>query len=148
IVRNLDGIRSEFSGTLDTIAVPGIRKTILLTSSSFSRVLPVPATLSLAMAAEQPDPASFRGQPHTVATLLEGAFPSVFADRPVPPGIPEGIVTPRRGKPAKMIAIADGDVFSGQTNPKDGSPYPLGWDRYTDQQYGNKAFLLNAVDYL
>ncbi len=148
IVRNLDGIRSEFAGTLDTISVPGVRQTILLTSSPFTRVLPVPAALSLQMAAEQPDPASFRNQRYTVATLLEGEFPSVFADRPVPEGIREGMTTPRRGKPAKMIAIADGDVFSGQINPTDGSPYPLGWDRYTEQQYGNKAFLLNAMDYL
>ncbi|MEC3880200.1 gliding motility-associated ABC transporter substrate-binding protein GldG [Parapedobacter sp. 10938] len=148
IVKNLDGIRSEFAGTLDTIAVPGIDKTILLASSPFSRVLPVPATFSLQMAAMQPDPESFGNQRYTVATLLEGEFPSVFADRPVPAGIPEGMATPRRGKPAKMIAIADGDVFSGQVNPTDGSPYPLGWDRYTEQQYGNKTFLLNAVDYL
>ncbi|MGV3761405.1 gliding motility-associated ABC transporter substrate-binding protein GldG [Parapedobacter sp.] len=148
IVRNLDGIRSEFAGTLDTIAVPGVHKTILLTSSPFSRILPVPATLSLQMAAEQPDAGSFGSQKHTVAALLAGRFPSVFADRPVPTGIPVDGTTPRRGKPAKMIAIADGDVFSGQINPTDGSPYPLGWDRYTEQQYGNKAFLLNAVDYL
>ncbi len=148
IVKNLDGIRSEFAGTLDTIAVPGITKTILLASSPFSRVLPVPVTLSLQMAAEQPDPAAFRDQPHPVAALLAGEFPSVFADRPIPEGIPEGTVTPRLGKYAKMIAIADGDVFSSQISQTDGSPYPLGWDRYTEQQYGNKAFLLNAVDYL
>jgi len=47
-----------------------------------------------------------------------------------------------------MVAIADGDVIKGQVNPTDGSPYPLGWDRYTEQQYGNKSFLLNAIDYL
>lgn len=148
IVKNLDGIRSEFAGTLDTIAVPGIKKTNLLTSSPFSRVLPVPATISLQMAAEQPDPTAFKNQPRAVAALLEGEFPSVFADRPLPAGIPVGTSLPRKGKAAKMIAVADGDVFSGQVSPTDGSPYPLGWDRYTEQQYGNKAFLLNAIDYL
>ncbi len=148
IVRNLDGIRSEFAGTIDTIAVPGIHKTILLTSSPFSRIFPVPVVISLQQAAEQPEPASFSSRRYVVATLSEGEFPSVFADRPIPSGIPEGMTTPRRGEPAKMIAIADGDVFSGQINATDGSPYPLGWDRYTEQQYGNKAFLLNAVDYL
>ena len=148
IVKNLDGIRSEFAGTLDTIAAAGITKTILLTSSPFSRVLSVPAHLSLQMVAGQSDPESFRNQPKAVAALFEGSFSSVFADRPVPVGIPAGVTTPRQGKHARMIAIADGDVFSGQINPTDGSPYPLGWDRYTEQQYGNKAFLLNAIDYL
>src|SRR5699024_2407670 len=56
IVRNLDGIRSEFAGTIDTIAVPGIQKTILFTSSPFSRILTVPATLSLQMAAAPSHP--------------------------------------------------------------------------------------------
>lgn len=148
IVKNLDGIRSEFAGTLDTIAVSGITKTILLTSSPFSRALPVPAHLSLQMAADQPDPESFKGQPKAVAALLEGPFPSAFAHRPLPPGIPTGTGTPQQGKHARMIAISDGDVFSNQINPTDGSPYPLGWDRYTEQQYGNNAFLLNAIDYL
>src|SRR5690606_11197 len=113
-----------------------------------SRVLPVPVHLSLQMATSAPDPASFRTEPKTVAALFEGKFKSVFADRPLPEGIPTGVETPRVGKYAKMIAIADGDVFSGQINPTDGSPYPLGWDRYTEQQYGNKSFLLNAMDYL
>ncbi|WP_262248219.1 gliding motility-associated ABC transporter substrate-binding protein GldG [Parapedobacter soli] len=148
IVKNLDGIRGEFVGTLDTIAVPGIEKTILLSSSPFSRVLQVPAGLSLQMATEQPDPAEFRNRPYPVAALLEGEFPSAFADRPLPVGIAPEATAPRRGKPAKMVMIADGDIFSGQVNPTDGSPYPLGWDRYTEQQYGNKAFLLNTIDYL
>src|SRR5690606_30714542 len=148
IVRNIEGVRSEFAGTLDTLAVPGIDKTVLFSTSPFSRVLPVPVPLSLQMATSAPDPASFRTEPQTVAALFEGKFKSVFADRPLPEGIPIGVETPRVGKYAKMIAIADGDVFSGQINPTDGSPYPLGWDRYTEQQYGNKSFLLNAMDYL
>ena len=148
IVRNIEGIRSTFAGTLDTVAAPGIAKTVLLSTSPFSRVLPVPAHLSLQMATNTPDPESFRGGPKTVAALFEGNFSSVFADRPLPDGIPVGVETPRQGKRAKMMAIADGDVFSGQVNPTDGSPYPLGWDRYTEQQYGNKSFLLNTMDYL
>ena len=100
------------------------------------------------MVEESPDPAAFKNKPYAVAALLEGPFPSAFLNRPAPPGIKAPIKIPERGKPAKMIAIADGDVFKGQVNPNDGSPYPLGWDRYTEQQYGNKSFLLNAIDYL
>ena len=148
IVRNIEGIRSEFAGTLDTVGAPDITKTVLLSTSPFSRVMPVPAQLTLQMAAAGPDREAFMGGPKTVAALFEGNFASVFADRPVPEGISAEVETPRRGKHAKMMAIADGDVFSGQINPADGSPYPLGWDRYTEQQYGNKSFLLNVMDYL
>lgn len=148
VLKNLNGIRSEFAGSLDTIAVPGVRKAIVLHSSRFSRVLNIPATISLQLAAETPDPEQFKDQPHAMAALLEGNFASAFINRPVPSGITSSTTVPDRGMPAKMIAIADGDVLKSQVNPSDGSPYPLGWDRYTEQQYGNESFLRNAVDYL
>ncbi|SFC51326.1 ABC-2 type transport system permease protein [Parapedobacter composti] len=148
MLKNLDGIRCEFVGTIDTIAVEGIRKTVILQSSPFSRRLNIPATVSLQLAGETPDPEQFRKKPYPAAVLLEGRFPSVFVNRPVPTGIPASMTTPERGQPAKMVAIADGDVFKGQVNPADNSPYPLGWDRYTEQQYGNRSFLLNVMDYL
>src|SRR5690606_12075451 len=144
MLKNLEGIRSEFAGTLDTIAVAGIHKTIILQSSPFSRLLNLPATLSLQLIEEAPDPAQFKNKPYSVAALLEGPFPSVFLNRPLPSGIAPSVEIPERGKPAKMIAVSDGDILKGQINPTDGSPYPLGWDRYTQQQYGNKSFLLNA----
>ncbi len=148
LVKDLDGIRSEFAGTLDTLAAPHVDKSIILHSSPFSRVRNLPTTLSLGLVEETPDPARFKGEPRAVAAVLAGGFPSVFANRPTPPGIDPAIRTPERGEPAKMVAIADGDVLKGQVNPGDGSAYPLGWDRYTETQYGNKSFLLNAVDYL
>ena len=148
ILKNLDGIRSEFSGTLDTISTPGVRKEFILQSSPFSRLFDVPATVALQMAGETPDPAKFKNHPYPVAALLEGTFSSVFLNRPVPEGLVSAPPVPSQGKPTKMVAIADGDVFKGQVNPADASPYPLGWDRYAERQYGNRSFLLNAVDYL
>jgi ABC-2 type transport system permease protein len=47
-----------------------------------------------------------------------------------------------------MIVIADGDIVKNQINTKDGSAYPLGFDRFTQEQYANKNFLLNAADYM
>jgi ABC-2 type transport system permease protein len=43
--------------------------------------------------------------------------------------------------------ISDGDVFKNQVGA-DGSPYPLGYDRYTQQNFGNKNLLLNIADYM
>lgn len=148
VLKDLDGIRSEFAGTLDTITVAGVRKEVILQSSPFSRLLDVPATISLQMAGEVPDPATFKNHPYPVAAILEGTFPSVFLNRPVPEGIVSSPPLPAQSKPTKMLAVADGDVFKGQVDPTDGSPYPLGWDRFTDRQHGNKSFLLNAIDYL
>ena len=47
-----------------------------------------------------------------------------------------------------MIVIADGDVIKSEKNKSTGQMYPLGYDRYTNQQYGNKNFILNCVNYL
>lgn len=148
LIRNLDGIRSEFAGTLDTIAVAGVHKEILLHSSPYSRVLEAPASISLQMVEEIPDPSTFKGQPLPVAALLEGEFPAVFAHRAVPEGLNGAPPIPEKSRPTKMLAIADGDIFANAVNTTDGSPYPLGWDRYTQQQFANKSFLLNAIDYL
>ena len=47
-----------------------------------------------------------------------------------------------------MLIISDGDIFKNQISEKDGSVFPLGYDRYTQQSYGNKNFLLNSIDFL
>lgn len=148
IVRNIDGIRSEFAGTLDTIATAGIQKEFILHSSPFSRTLQLPASIGLSMIEDMPDPAEFRDQPKPVAALLSGSFNSVFTGRPHPEGIPLEVQVPSKSVNTKMLAIADGDVFKNQINQADGTPFQLGWDRYMNQQFGNRSFLSNAVDYL
>jgi len=148
LVKNLDGIRSEFPGTIDLISVKGLQSEVILSSSPFNRQLEVPVMISLQMVEEEPDPKLFQSEPKPVAVLIEGVFPSNFKNRPVPFGISEKVTFPKIAKPAKMIVLADGDIFKNQINSKDGSSYPLGFDRYTSEQYANKNFLLNAVDYL
>lgn len=147
ILKNLDGIRTEFIGTVDTIAAKGIKKEILLYSSPFNRLINTPSPISLQMVEERPDPDKFRTEPKPVAVLLEGKFPYLFQNRPVPLGIKEKVDLTHISEEAKMLIIADGDWLINQINTKDQSPYPLGWDRYTEQQYANKIFLENTIDY-
>ena len=50
-----------------------------------------------------------------------------------------------------MIVISDGDIIRNQFRQNSNGqsePLPLGYDRYTRQTFGNKEFLLNAVNYL
>jgi ABC-2 type transport system permease protein len=47
-----------------------------------------------------------------------------------------------------MVVVADGDVIANEISKRSGDIYPLGYDRYSRQVYGNKAFLQNALDYL
>lgn len=148
LIRNLDGVRSEFASTVDTIAVKGVTHHILLSSSPFSRRIAVPTMLSLQMVEQEPDPKQFKSRAKPVAVLLEGVFPSDFKNRPVPAEITERVKIPPASRATKMIVIGDGDILKNQISATDGSTFPLGYDRYTRQQFGNKNFLLNAVDYL
>jgi ABC-2 type transport system permease protein len=46
-----------------------------------------------------------------------------------------------------MIVVSDGVVIRNDVNP-DGTYMPVGFDRFSQQLYGNGKFLLNAVNYL
>jgi ABC-2 type transport system permease protein len=148
LVKNLDGIRSEFPSTIDLINVDGIKGEVILSSSPYNRKIDVPTMLSLQMVEQEPDPKLFQGPVRPAGVLLEGYFPSVFKNRPVPAGITGNAISPVKSKAGKMLLLADGDIFKNQINASDGSHYPLGFDRYTEVQYANKNFLLNAADYL
>jgi ABC-2 type transport system permease protein len=148
IIKNLDGIRTEFIGSVDTIANANIKKEIILESSPFHKIYNTGTSISLRMAAEQPDPNTFQNEQKPVAVFLSGHFPYIFENRPAPQLIQTPIDLSSISKPAKMFVIADGDWLINQINSKDNSPYPLGWDRYTEQQFANKTLLQNVVDYL
>jgi ABC-2 type transport system permease protein len=147
VVKNLDGIRSEFASTIDTIAVKNVNKIILLSSSPYNKMISAPHILSLQALEQEPNPKDFQGTPKTVAVLLEGKFKSDFMNRPLPEGLNENVQILPQSKPTKMIVISDGDVFKNQVGA-DGSPYPLGYDHYMQQSFGNKNLLLNIADYM
>jgi len=148
LVKNIDGIRSEFVSSVDTLGVKGVKKTFILNSSAFNQLHNTPEVLSLRTIAETPDQRLFAHPPQHAAVLLEGSFPSVFLNRGIPPGITENYDSPQTSKSTKMIVIGDGDTFRNQVSSRDGSVFPLGFDRYTQRNFGNKAFLLNIADYL
>ncbi len=147
IVKNLDGIYSEFASSIDILDTRGVNKTILLASSPFNKKLSAPYMISLQAIEKEPDPKEFQSVPKTTAVLLEGRFTSDFKNRPLPEGLRELITIQPESKPTKMIVISDGDIFKNQV-AADGSPYPLGYDHYTKQTFGNKNLLLNIADYM
>jgi len=148
IVRNIDGVKTEFLSTVDTIGVKGIHKTAILRTSPYHIVTQTPKLLSLGIIAENPDHKLYSNPPQNAAVLLEGVFPSVFVNRAVPAGITENYGIAGQSKKTRMIVIGDGDIFLNQVSARDGSVFPLGFDRYTQRNFGNKALLLNIADYL
>ncbi len=147
IVKNIDHVWFQFANTIDTTASQKIRKTVLLRSSPYSRAVPSPSRVDLNMARVDPDPALFTKGSAPMAVLLEGEFSSVFQYRM---GASTDPALPYKSKidHNKMIVISDGDVIRNQRKKSTGEIFPLGYDRYTNQQFGNKRFVLNCIDYL
>lgn len=149
IVRNLNTIKTQFVSSIDTLRTAGINKTVLLKTSPYSRVVPVPAVVSLALTRQQPDERLYPGPPKNVAVLLEGSFTSNYNNR-IPPSLANAkeIGFKAFSEPNSMIVISDGDLIRNQFHIPQGYPLPLGYDQYTRETFGNKEFLLNAINYL
>lgn len=147
IVRNLNAIKTEFTGNLDTIGIPNVKKTILLKTSNYSAQFAIPNTISLTMIDERSDPGLYNSGPQSIAVLSEGQFTSVFKNR-VSPVKQTGFVPKEISEHSKMIFIADGDIIKNQLHVSSKEPLPLGYDQYTQQSFGNKEFILNAISYL
>ncbi|MFP4288046.1 MAG: gliding motility-associated ABC transporter substrate-binding protein GldG [Bacteroidales bacterium] len=148
VVKNLNPVRTEFVSTLDTVGDPGIKKTLLLQSSPYSRVLQTPARISFDIMEQQPDESLYREGPQPLGVVLEGKFESVFKNRIVPvTNLPTDFQKRDVSQPAKMIVVADGDILRNQFD-RQGEPLPLGFDRFLNETFGNADFVMNAINYL
>lgn len=149
IVNNLNAIRFQFVSSMDTVGAKEIKKTVLLTSSKYTKVSAAPVRISLEQIRKEPDERDYSKPNKIIAVLLEGNFTSNFTNR-VPPVIAEDkeIGFKESGVATKMVVISDGDVIRNDYRKATESVLPLGYDRYTGQTFGNKNFLLNVIDYL
>ncbi len=151
VVRNLNAIKTEFVSNIDTVETPGVHKTILLTTSRYSRVLNVPVIVSLRFLYQEPDATQFNQPYQPVAVLLEGEFTSLYENR-IPAAFAQtpGLAFAGKSPKTAMIVVSDGDMIKNQVEQgaQGLTPLPLGYDRYTGQQFGNKEFILNAMNYL
>ena len=143
IANNIDGLKLEFANSIDTLK-NGIKKTVLLESSVYSKKVGTPVEVELKMVNEKPNPADYTAGHIPVSVLLEGNFHSVFENRVLAFKDPDFKST---NKASKMIVVADGDIIKNQLDEK-GQPLELGFDKWTNQVYSNKEFLMNCVNYL
>jgi len=146
IVNNITPVKFEFANTIDLVKQGiNIKKTPLLQSSEYSATVGMPKIVSLneINQSKKPDLKQFTKQNLTLAALLEGSFTSAFKNRIKPF---EYRKHKDENKAAKMIIVSDGDVIKNQL--RKGKPLPLGYDKKTGQNFGNKEFLLNSVNYL
>jgi len=142
INNNIAPVNFKFSNSIDTLK-NNISKTVLLQSSPLSKVVGTPTIISLKSISEKPDPANFSNGNKPLAVLLEGAFKSAYNNRIKPFNLDN---YKEIGTNTKMIVISDGDIIANEIVK--GQPIELGVHKFTNQRFGNKDFLLNAVNYL
>ncbi len=151
IVKNISSVWTQFTSSIDTTTNPAIKKTILLHSSPYSRTAGNPVNVALEILGIQPNPAVFNKPYQPVAVLLEGTFRSFYEHVS---GIKQNIPYKSKVDKNSMIVISDGDIIRNQVKKETGEIYPLGFDRFASQAFGepvtfaNKKFILNCVDYL
>ena len=144
IVNNVDGIKFEFANPIEVLK-NDIKKTILLQTTKYSKAVGTPVEVNLNMVGEKPNPKEFEKPGNfPVAVLLDGKFHSVFENRVLAFDDKnfESI-----GKKTQMIVVSDGDVIKNQLD-KNYQPLELGFDKWTNNMYANKEFLLNCVNFL
>jgi ABC-2 type transport system permease protein len=151
ISRNLNRLKSEFVSSVDTVGRnPRVHKAVILQTSAYARKVGTPEEINLQSINSPPARELFHVANIPVGVLLEGQFPSVFTNRLTNDFNPLGIDVQTQSKPAKMIVLADGSLIANKVSRRNGQirTQPLGYDEYSQQTFGNKAFLLNAVNYL
>ena len=154
ISKNLDNVLSIFPNSVDTIKTPGIKKTILLSTSGNARTLSTPAIVSLNTLRTEEDMKTFNRKSIPIGVLLEGRFTSLFANR-ISRSLADSLVSfgqpfiSTSEKENKMIVVSDADIVLNVVTPnRDPRNTPMGWNQFTERQYANKDFFLNAVEYL
>ena len=144
ITRNVAQVTATMASAIDIVGEDdGIRKEVLLATSSASRLTSAPAKVDLSMGS---DSEGFNQAFVPVAVSLKGVFPSIYAHLLPPEEVT--LTTPllRESKPTRQIVVAAGSTI--RNDWQQGQPLPLGYDRYTQMQFGNRDFMVNAVLHL
>jgi gliding-associated putative ABC transporter substrate-binding component GldG len=170
INKNIGLVGGRFVNSIDTINVPGIRKTVLLSSSSASRTISTPAMISLNENKNAPQDEKFRKSDIPVAMLLEGSFTSLFRNRISRPAMDTlasfNVPFQAASKDTKIILVADGDMVLNDFISPGGAgtqpePIPMGFNKFAYWSYvqqdengkffipvANRQFVQNCLEYL
>lgn len=149
---NMDPVLSQFVGSIDTVQAPGIKKSILLTSSARARTLATPAEVSLNNVRELAASQAFNRSYIPVAVLLEGKFSPLYANRITAAALDSLKAAnynylAAASKAGKLIVVSDGDIIKNDFSPERGIQ-PMGFNSYINYKFANDAFFTNCLEYM
>ena len=149
VTRNITEVRSEFCSGIDVVGNnKQVNYSLLLVTSDNTHILGTPTTIDLSQKLKPTDKTYFNAGYVPVAVAMEGIFESDFANRMVPKGLSNLLPIRKQSFKTRQIVVADGGIIRNETVLKDSTRIPLGFDRFMNQQFGNKDFIQNAVLYL
>jgi len=145
--RNLDAVLTRFVSSIDTVKAEGVRKTPLILTSAYSRLVAIPANISVNELLTNVRPEEFSAGSQIVGYMLEGQFTSLYRNRFVParsgsePFRETGVTT-------SIVVLGDGDIARNEVNARTGQPQPLGFDPFSNYTFANLDLLMNLMAYL
>lgn len=152
ITRNLVEVKADFASAIDLSVSENanVKKTVLLVTSNATHVEITPSRIDLSTMYNMESKTYFKMGYIPVAASLEGRFPSVYTNRMTPEGIIQQGPILTESKPTRMVVVADADVIRNdvQGSGAEMQVLPMGYDRYSKQEYGNRSFILNSMLYL
>ena len=153
VVKGLSLVLAPYAGTIDTVGVQeNVCKTVLLASSEYAHEVRVPDLISLSEIERKPDVGYFNRSQLPVAVLLEGKFPSAFLNRMMPDAvITDGRPFKPESVPTRLAVVASRGVITNEIVRHSDVNYdllPMGYDRFNQEQYANRDFVQNLVEYL
>lgn len=141
IGNGVSNVLFKFPSVIDTLKSTA-KKTVLVETSDFSKKIQTPISITLKEASEKLLPSYFNQPSQILGILLSGTLSSAFENRIKPFELLNNI---EKGE-SEMIIFSEGTLAENQLDK--GQPLELGYDKWTNNFYGNKAFLKNSIHYL
>jgi ABC-2 type transport system permease protein len=151
VTKNLTPVKSEFASAIEFVGNDStMKRSVLLVTSTGTHVQMMPSLVSMNIINVQKSGQYFNTGNVPVAVAMEGHFTSDFANRMMPDGIHTTQLPMSKSFSTKMIVVSNASIICNDVDGSDGNNgiVPLGYDKYMNQQFGNKDFVLNCVNYL
>lgn len=152
ITKDITEVKAAFVSSVDILNKSKlVTKDILLTTSQHSRIIPVPEMITFDVEHIQSDAHYFNESFLSVGVALKGTFQSAFNNRLVPDSIDlRGYKTRVESADSKMIVVGSSDIIRNEVVGQGDNTevLPMGYDRTSGRLYGNKDFIVNAVNWL
>lgn len=152
VTKGVADVKAEFASSISVLNVAkSLQCDVLLTTSPYTKVVKVPEMIDLDVEKIQSQPNYFNDRFVPVAVSLDGSFNSAFVNRLVPDSLNTvGYKTKNTSASTRMIIASSSDIIRNELvgQGSDTQVLPMGYDRVTNFRYGNKEFIVNAVNWL